>query len=152
MKISLPILILASCLLIASCNSNEATASTAESNDINSSITVTAPPSVNTYKLNDFVRVFVQNNSDHEVLISLENAIDIRLESGNEWLNVSNSQKSFREILLSPKDQKETSLTLFSVIPEIKAEKAVTVRITIAGLDQSTKQEVSGYVDIILNP
>lgn len=121
-------------------------------NDINKTITITAPPVVNTYKLNDFVRVEVRNNSDHEILLSLESAIDIKAKQENSWLSVPMAQKLSRKILLSSRSEKETSLTLFSIIPQVQPGKTTTIRITIKGIDQSTNQEVLGYVDITLSP
>jgi len=115
-------------------------------------VTITVPPEVNTFKINDFVNVEVQNNLDHEILLSLDSAIDIKAKQEDNWITVPLAQKLSRKILLSSQSEKDTSLTLFSIIPQIQSGKATDIRITIKGIDQLTNQELFGYVDITLNP
>lgn len=138
-------------VVISSCVSSVNSATTAS--DVNKTITVTAPAQINTFKLDDFVGIAVENNSDHEVLLSSEGSIEITVTSEGQPRNVRNSlNSSNREILLSPQSQKYTNQTLFGVIPDIKEQGKITVRITVKGKDQTTNQDVSAYVDLILSP
>lgn len=138
-------------VVISSCVSSVNSATTAS--DVNKTITVTAPAQINTFKLDDFVGIAVENNSDHEVLLSPEGSIEITVTSEGQPRNVRNSlNSSNREILLSPQSQKYTNQTLFGVIPDIKEQGKITVRITVKGKDQTTNQDVSAYVDLILSP
>lgn len=141
-----------SLLVTTSCNFKSTQESVKQENDINKTITISAPLQINTFKLHDFVGIAVQNNSDHEVLISLESDIDIKAKKENQWVSIPVIQKSSRKILLAPKDQKEMSLTIFDIIPDIQGQNQATIRITIKGIDQSTKQEVFGYLDLVLSP
>lgn len=138
-------------VVISSCVSSVNSATTAS--DVNKTITVTAPAQINTFKLDDFVGIAVENNSDHEVVLSPEGSIEITVTSEGQPRNVRNSlNSSNREILLSPQSQKDTNQTLFGVIPDIKEQGKITVRITVKGKDQTTNQDVSAYVDLILSP
>jgi hypothetical protein len=138
-------------ITIASCESGK-TPATEVKNDTNSAITVVIPSGVNTFKLNDFVHVEVWNDSDHEILLSLDNAIDVKAKQEDNWISVPLAQKLSRKILLHPQSEEEPGRMLFSIIPNVQSEKATAIRITIVGIDQVTNQEVSGYADITLNP
>ena len=153
MKTDFRIVVLFLFIILASCTSSHTINSVEPVIDVNKTITVTAPTQINTFKLNDFIRIAVQNNSDHEVLLSPENTIEITRMSEGQSTNVSNSLNSSNsEILLSPQSQKDTNQTLFAVIPDIKVQGAVTVRITVRGIDQTTNQEISGFIDLTLTP
>jgi hypothetical protein len=135
-------------VLVSSC-SNGSNEQKPESNEI----TVSAPPQINTFKINDFVNVVVQNNSEHEMAL-MPDGISILLKNGDEWIHVENSANVVRnKIILRTKDNIDYSLTDLSIFPEITTRNySVILRITITGIDQSTSEKVIAYVDVTLFP
>jgi hypothetical protein len=153
MKMDFPIFVLFLAITLASCTASKTVDSVESVTDVNKTITVSAPAQINTFKLNDFVRIAVQNNSDHEVLLFPESTVEIIMTSEAQSTNIHNSLNSSKsEILLSPKSSENTNQTLYTVIPDIQGPKKVTIRIIVKGKVPETNQEVSAYLDITLKP
>jgi hypothetical protein len=118
----------------------------------NDEIAVFAPPQVNTFRINDFVTVVVQNNSEHEIAIT-QNGISLSLMDGNGWIRIDNTVEIRDVILQTKRNNKDFSLTMIVVFPKVvKNDRSVIVRINITGIDQFTAEKVQGYVDVMLSP
>jgi hypothetical protein len=139
-------------MAITACNVNSTPSNYINPNqDKNNEISVSAPSQVNAFKINDFVTIIVQNNSEHEIALKRE-GINLLLKNGTDWVEIENSA-DFRDRILSPKANKDYSLTMIVVFPEVPMkESSVTVRVTIIGIDQLTNEKYQGYVDVILFP
>jgi hypothetical protein len=138
-------------VLVASCSIGASTSSLPDENSI---ITISAPPSLNSYKINDDVTLVVQNNSEDEIVFLPEGALTLSMKSETDWTNIENMMTNSlgRKIILSSVKQKAESLLITSVFPNVPNTRPVIVRIAISGTDQKTNQKVVGYVDVTLSP
>jgi hypothetical protein len=153
MKVSNVIMILAIfSITVTSCNDhNEVSDSIDSSSEGNYGLTVSAPPQVNSFKINDFISIIVQNNTNHEISIT-QDGISLWIKNGNDWVEIKKSL-DVRGRILSAKSNKDYSLTLLEILPEvINNNSPVIVRIYITGVDQLTGEKVQGYVDVNLSP
>lgn len=141
-------------VLVVSCGISKAPeGSSSPSQDRNKIIIVSAPPQINTYKIDDILTIVVQNNSEHEIAF-FPDGVALSMKNGDSWNNIENIMMNSigRQRILSPETQKDTSLMTVPVSPAISSSNPVVIRVTITGIDQSTNQKVQGYVDITLSP
>lgn len=138
-------------VFVASCGTGTSTSLSPNENSI---ITISAPSSLNTYKINDNVTLVVQNNSEDKIAFPPEGAIRLSMKNDNNWVNIENLMANSvgREIILSSVKQEENSLFITSVFPKVPNTSTVVVRIVITGTDQSSNQKVGSYVDVTLSP
>lgn len=138
-------------MIVASCNTSSP--ATLPLNR-KSAITVSVPPELNTYKLNDFVTIVVQNNSNYEIAFLPQDGITLFMKSGDRWINIENliPNSLDRKIILSPQSQTENSSMTVDVVPKASDINSVIIRIWVVGKYQSTSQKVEGYVDVTLYP
>ena len=112
-------------------------------------ISVSAPAQINTFKIDDFVSVVVENNTEHKVAIT-QQGISLLLKNGLTWVKIENSV-DVRNRILEPNYNKDFSLTEIVIFPEIMtSDSVVEIRVTVTGIDQQTKKAYQGFVDLTL--
>jgi hypothetical protein len=136
-------------LSTASCsNSSETAAFATQTNEF----VVSAPPQVNSFRLDDFITVVVKNNSEHERSLAQDSIAILIGKDETTWIETKNLSH-VREIILSPKSNHDYSLTAIVVLPDISnIIDAVTIRIVVTATNPATNAIYKGFVDVTLVP
>lgn len=152
MKINIPILFSAILLIFgASCNTGNLPSPSSNLEKQNDTIILSAPPEMNTFKIDDILDIGVKNNSENEIRFPPGFGLTLSIMNGTNWISINNSLNSTNtDSILSPKSQKDNSFMLIPLVPEIPSGNSAVVRITIAGIDQTTNQEVRASLDVTL--
>jgi len=141
-------------LYISSCNvENHSSDSNDQQQDINQTITISAPPQVNQLKINDSVGLLIQNHSEDKIELSYAYGVNIKKQMENQWFDVLTVMDAYLSpTVLSSQSQKDFRFTYIEFIPKLQAEAPTTFRFTVRGIKQSTKHEVYAFVDLKLSP
>jgi hypothetical protein len=141
-------------IFVALCNTACGSRSSGDlDEDINQTITIVAPPQVNSLKANDFIGLVIQNNSDDKIELSYEYGVNIKRMKENQWFDFMTVMDAYLSpTSLSSKSQKEFSFTYIDFILKIEIQEPEVLRFTVMGVNQSTSQEVYAYIDLNLLP
>ncbi len=150
MKKLILIVVIFSSLLFVSCSS---VTSTITPQHEQNAISISAPPELNTYKINDFVTILIQNKSENKIALSDENGIILSLKSDDKWINIKNMMMNSLngKTILQPQSQPEENSITVDIVPDIQNTTMAIVRITITGTDLSTNQIIQNYIDVTLS-
>jgi hypothetical protein len=149
----IPIFIL---IFVVACNKTSTSyLSDSRTQDINQTITLSAPPLVNPLKVNDFVGLEIQNNVENQIKLSDTYGVKIMRMKENQWsdfLTITDAYSALSPATLAPKSQEGFNSSYVSFIPNIKIEAPETFRFMVKGINESTNQEVYAYIDLKLSP
>ena len=120
--------------------------------DVNNSITVTAPLQVNSFYVNDFIGLLVQNNTKDNIKMSAEYGIHVLEKNQAEWLDVVVINPYISPTTIAPQSDKELDFAYLNFLFEYDVQVDTTFRFMVKGVNQRTDKEVYAFVDLILSP
>ena len=113
---------------------------------------LSTPSSINTFKIDDTINLVIENYSTNQIVIDPKETI-LSVNTENGWGSIENLMDySDMVYVLMPKDQGDASSTVIGISPIIPNDKPATIRITIKGTIQSTKQKTEAQIDVTINP
>ncbi len=136
---------------------------------LNTAIKVTAPKSVNSFKIGTPLELEIENLSNRVLEYRIEDIQIFRIEN-DHWQKTSNKIKTFivDDLIMGPNEvSSTTSLTLepngvfpgykdlIGVLPDVKSDKSVFLRIFVFAYFQTEnmpKNIVGAFVDVSLRP
>lgn len=125
--------------------------------EFNKYIRLTVPQQLNSYKSGKFVGLEIENLSKQKWNFNLTKDILIYQYQDNKWIEVSDKMVNIGalELTLEPKGQSPLDKQLVNVLPNVKNDQSITLRIFLilhGGTAEETKQTKSGFVDVFLRP
>jgi hypothetical protein len=124
--------------------------------DVNSRIRISAPGSINTFKINDLVALDIQNYSNKQIQFASSD-IHIFQNIGNVWNEIKNNFYDPRPLrVVGPKSPDDPgALVVISPIL-INQGMPITLHIAIVGTvyknDKPTSIKTGAYIDLTLYP
>ncbi len=125
--------------------------------EFNTYIKITVPKQLNNYKIGDSVDLEMENLSKDEWSFNITKDILIYYYENEEWRKVSDKMTHIgaTELILGPSGNFPSDKQVFGVIPDIKPDQPMNLRIFIIGHRQTDKKESQSkgaFVDVFLRP
>jgi hypothetical protein len=124
--------------------------------NINTTLRLSAPPDVNSFKYDDLVFLKVNNNSKSEIEVAPDRDLKIYWWKENSWNIVKNGVDYLSVVnRLSPETNEDPGGTVYSIeLTSPKPSDPVRLCITLEGTDDpdGTRTKVAAYTEIVINP
>jgi len=139
------VLALQSCIIQESIDKNKAFEKYLVSEDINSSIRITAPKSLNDgIKLNWPIGIHLENRTKHSIVLPWDFGIKIYLYEAGEWIEIENRfiSRQTEDVIIRPQGPKNRGYINISVLPKLGGYNSPqVVRIMFVGTLIKNNQE-----------
>ena len=124
--------------------------------DLNTTLGLSAPPDLNSYKFEDIVALVVENNSKTVIKVAPDEDLKIFKWEENLWNEVKNGVDYLAAVdRLTSETNDDPGGTIYTVAINVPEQHdPVRLCITLEGINDpdGLRTKVAAYIDVILNP